>query len=83
MKDEVVPRDSKPTQVGGWVFVAVCFVEFESLSLLSLSAFAACSAIERFPELPVPFTKESDRRPLNASPLEGDGSIGLLDLRFV
>ena len=53
------------------------------MPLLSLSTLAARSAMERLPELWVPFPKESDKSPLNASLFGVGGSIGLLlGLRF-
>ena len=79
MNDNVVPRESKPTQADDWVFLAACWFEPSSLSLLSFSALAAaCSAKESFPEFAGPFPKDPDKSPLNASPFEGVG-LGLFE----
>ena len=71
MRVDAVPRESKPLQADGWVFVAARWLKFNCFSFLSLSAFAACSAIDKFPEPVDPFPKVPDRRPLKASPFEG------------
>ena len=76
---DVVPRESNPLQADDCVFVAVCWLRSNNLSFLSFSTFAACSAMDKFPELAGPFPKESDKSPLNASPFEDGVGFGPFD----
>jgi len=76
---DVAPRESKPLQADDCVFVAGCWLRFNNLSFLSFSTFAACSAMDKFPELAGPFPKEPDKSPLNTSPFEGGVGFGPFD----